>query len=139
MILRTVILTFFIALSCALQAQVHAVIGMLKEDVQELVKKEHREFSPDNSITKKQFNYLKYVNGKQTITWIIYFDEDDRCTATKKVCDYMEYDRVIKDLDNRCVATEKMEWECTLDDQVYTIGLTKEDWYFTVRERLKSL
>lgn len=139
MIPRTVILTFFILLSCALQAQDTPVIGMLKEDVQELVKKERREFSPDNSIKKKQFNYLKYVNGKQTITWIIYFDEDDRCTATKMVCDYMEYDRVLEDLDDRCEAIGDMEWEYTLDDQVYTIGLTEEDWYFTVRERMKSL
>lgn len=138
MIIRTVILVFMLTLPQLAGAQAISVIGMMKADVEELLKREYRDFSPDNSIVKKQFNYLKYVNGKQTITWIIYFDGDDRCAATKKVCDYTEYDRVIKNLDSQCEAAGKLTWECAADDQRYTITLTEQDWYFTLRETLNK-
>lgn len=136
MIRKSVILAFLLALAFNAGAQEISLIGMMKADVEEWMKNEHRDFSPDNSITKKQFNYLKYINGKQTITWLIYFSDDDRCTATKKVCDYSEYDRVVKDLNEQCEASGDLTWECTSGEQKFTISLSEEDWYFTLQERL---
>ncbi len=114
------------------------LIGMTKEDIKELVKREYRDFAVDNSIVKQQFNYLKYVNGRQTITWIIYFSDDDICTSTKKVCDYIEYDFVLDALNEYCKKQGKLTWECSSDGQDYIVSLVEQDWYFTMQQRLNE-
>ncbi|MEX0980617.1 MAG: hypothetical protein WDZ47_00880 [Bacteroidales bacterium] len=137
MLRRTVIL-LLIALPLKAVAQDMLLIGMTKEDIKALVKKEHRDFFIDKSIVKKQFNYLKYVNGRQTITWIIYFSDGDICTSTKKVCDYVEYDFVLDVLNDNCRKNGELTWECSSNGQNYIVSLVEQDWYFTVRQRLKE-
>ena len=138
MLLRTVILLILISLPARAWTQDVLLIGMTKENVKELVKKEHRDFSIDNSIVKQQFNYLKFVNGRQTITWIIYFSDDDICTSAKKVCDYTEYDFVLDELNENCRKRGGLTWECRSGSQKYTVSLVEEEWYFTVRQKLKE-
>jgi hypothetical protein len=138
MLVRTVILLIMIALPARGWAQELLLIGMSKEDVKELVKKEYRDFSIDNRIVKQQFNYLKYINGRQTITWIIYFSDDDICTSAKKVCDYIEYDYVLEALNENCKKKEELTWECSSESKDYTVSLVEQDWYFTVQQRLKD-
>lgn len=138
MLIRTVILLLLISLPARAWTQEVLLIGMMKEEVKELVKKEHRDFSTDNSIVKQQFNYLKFVNGRQTITWIIYFSDDDICTSAKKVCDYIEYDFVLDALNENCRKQARQTWECSFGSQDYTVSLVEEDWYFTVRQKLKE-
>ena len=136
MLLRTVILLLLISLTSGVWGQDVLLIGMSKEDVKALVKQEHRDFAPDNSIVRQQFNYLKYVNGRQTVTWIIYFSDDDICTSAKKVCDYTEYDFVLDALKDACKKIDKHTWRCRSGRQDYMVFLVEHDWYFTVQQRL---
>ncbi|MDA3822881.1 MAG: hypothetical protein PF450_09780 [Bacteroidales bacterium] len=138
MLRRTIILILLVSFPLMGKAQEISLIGMQKEEVKEVVKKEFRKYAQDNSIVRQQFNYLKYVNGSGTITWIIYFSDDDICTSTKKVCDYIEYDFVLDDLDEQCESTGDMKWEFTLEENTYTLTLEEKDWYFTLRERVKN-
>lgn len=138
MLLRTVILGFIFAASSLVQAQHDSFIGKTKEQVRDLLKTEFREFGPDNSIVKQQFNYLKYINGSQTITWIFYFTDEDVCRSTKKVCDYIEYDDVLKELDAQYERTGDMEWEFQSEGKPVQLLLKEEDWYFTVREQVRQ-
>ncbi len=69
-----------------------SVIDLTKEEVRVKVKEKHMEFRRDKSVVNQRFNYLKYVNGLRTRTWIIYFTEEDICRSSKLVCDYSEYD-----------------------------------------------
>lgn len=137
-LLQKIIPGIFLLAAITLQAQEHSFIGMSKDETEQRIKKEYSEYSQDNSIIKKQFNYLKYVNMSQTITWILYFSADDYCTGTKKVCDYIEYDVVIARLNKNCDAAGNNKWEYSDSDQEYMLLLEEEDWYFTVRERLKE-
>lgn len=132
--IRTIILGLFIAVSMQVQAQQLSFVGLTKEEVKEEIKNNYRTFSPDNSVVKQQFNYLKYVNGSQTITWIIYFSDDDICTSSKKVCDYAEYDFVLEDLNKNCKQVDDDVWEYSVDDRHFTLTLAELDWYFTIRE-----
>lgn len=136
--IRTIILSLFLSASVLVAGQSESLIGLHKEDVKEIVKKKYKDFGADNSIVKQQFNYLKYINGSQTITWIIYFSENDICTSTKKVCDYSEYDFVLEELNENFGNTGSMQWEYGTDDLKYEVTLVEEDWYFTVREKLKE-
>ena len=138
MLLRTVILLIFIAASTLLQAQHDTFIGKTKEEVRSIVKNDYREFGQDNSIVRQQFNYIKYVNASQSITWIIYFNDADVCRSTKKVCDYIEYDDVLKALDAQYKRTGDMQWEYTSGEAAIEVLMKEEDWYFTVREQRKQ-
>lgn len=138
MLKRTIILLAFVVFPIMGTSQAMSMIGMQKEEVKELIKSEHRKFGQDRSIVKQQFNYLKYVNGSGTITWILYFSADDICISTKKVCDYMEYDFVLDDLNENFESIGDMTWEFSSEGTTYTLTLEEKDWYFTLRERVKD-
>jgi len=110
------------------------MIDLTKEEVLVKVKEEHREFRRDKSVVNQRFNYLKYVNGLRTRTWIIYFTEEDICRSSKLVCDYGEYDKVLEDLNERCEKVGESEWSYKLESDTIQVVLTRQEWYFTVRE-----
>lgn len=110
------------------------MIGLEKEVVAELVREEHREFKRDQSVVNQQFNYLKFVNRMKTRTWILYFDKKDRCRSAKLVCDYSEMDDVVEELDSRYDRSGENTWEQGRGKAATTLTLTRQDWYFTVRE-----
>lgn len=127
-----------IALLAIVQISGQSIIGLTKEEVRVVVKERHKKLSPDKTIVKQQFNYLKFVNRAATITYIVYFSEDDIATSSKMVCDYAEYDFVLDDLDERCERKGKKTWEYSDGRDTYTVKLTDEEWYFTVRETKKA-
>lgn len=103
------------------------------------MKNEHRSFSQDNTIVKQKFNYLKYINGTQTITWVMYFNENDICRATKKICDFSIYDSVIEEMDEKYATVSENIWEFTDDyENTFIVTLKEEEWYFTLRETGKE-
>ncbi len=114
------------------------VIGMSKEEVKVFMKDKHRGFRLDNSVVKQRFNYLKYVNGLRTRTWIFYFTEKDLCKTSKKVCDYGEFDDIMSELNESFEAAGESRWVYTLKKDTVQVILTRQEWYFTVREAIKK-
>ncbi|MCK4749427.1 MAG: hypothetical protein KAT15_20375 [Bacteroidales bacterium] len=133
---KLIISGILLALSTTIHAQ--SMIGMSKEEVRARVKNEHREFRKDNTVVKQRFNYLKYINGIRTRTWILYFTDDDICKTSKLVCAYSEYDEVIEDLSKAYEKVDESKWEYTQADETYEVTVTKQEWYFTVRETRKE-
>ena len=115
-----------------------SLIGLTKEEVKVIVKKDYRRFRKDNSVVKQQFNYLKYVNVNKTRTWILYFTKEDICKTSKLICDYSEYDDVLDHLSTSYENVGESHWEYTKADDTFQVKLTKEEWYFTVRETSKE-
>ncbi len=130
--MKWIILGIAILINGALHAQ--PFIDQSKEEVKTRMKEEHKDFHPDRSVVKQAYNYLKYVNNNQTITWIIYFDEQDVCTASKKVCDYSEYDFIMDELDEKYDKAGKFQWKHLYRGHTFLIRLEEKDWYFTIRE-----
>lgn len=113
------------------------MIDRTKEEVLVLVKDNHKEFRRDKSIVNQRFNYLKYVNGLRTRTWIIYFTDEDICRSTKMVCDYGEFDEVLEELNEAYEKVGESEWAYELLSDTVHVTLVREEWYFTVREARK--
>lgn len=126
-----------IALLAVLQTNAQTLIGLTKEEVRVVVKEKHKKLTPDKSVVKQQFNYLKFVNRSATITYIVYFSDKDIATSTKMVCDYAEYDFVLDNLDEKYKRKGKNKWQYSDDLDTYTVELKNEEWYFTVRESKK--
>lgn len=133
---KLIISGFLLAFCTMINAQ--TMVGLSKEEVQAIVKKDHKQFRKDNSIIKQRFNYLKYVNGIKTRTWILYFDDKDICKTSKLVCDYAEYDEVIEGLSESFEKVGDSRWEFTHKGEVFEVNLIKQEWYFTVRETRKQ-
>ena len=115
-----------------------SVIGMPKEELKVFMKEKHRGFRLDNSVVKQRFNYLKYVNGLRTRTWIFYFTEKDICKTSKQVCEYGEFDKILAELNGSYEPVGESQWEYMLKKDTIRVTLTKQEWYFTVREARKK-
>ena len=126
----------FLGLGSQLSGQ--TMVGLSKSEVVTAVKEDHKGFKKDDSVIKQHYNYLKYVNGLQTRTWIIYFTEEDICRSTKLVCDYGEYDEVLEELNEGYKKVGESEWSYQLDHDSIHVVLARQEWYFTVREARKK-
>jgi hypothetical protein len=115
-----------------------SLIGLSKDQVKAVIRKEYGEFRKDQSVVRQQFNYLKYVNGQKSKTWIAYFSDEDICTGTKLVCDYSEYDEMLEDLDSKYSRTGEREWEYIYGTDTCSVNLSREEWYFVIREKKKD-
>jgi hypothetical protein len=113
------------------------MVGLSKEEVIAAVNKDHKEFHKDDSVIKQRFNYLKYVNGPRTRTWIIYFNDQDICRSSKMVCDYSDFDVVLKDINSRFRQKEESLWEFQVGSDTIQVELIRLEWYFTIRESKK--
>lgn len=132
--IRIAVLILLIAGGTGQNARAQTMIGLQKEEVKEIIKKEHKAFRRDQTVVNQRFNYLKYVNGLKTRTWILYFDDKDRCKTTKLVCDYNEFDEVLEELNDSFDITGEMKWEYREGKTLIEVSMSKQEWYFTVRE-----
>jgi hypothetical protein len=139
-----VLTSFFVLLTAmmfftVLPLKAQSMIDLTKEEVRTLVKDHHKGFRRDKSVVNQRFNYLKYVNGLRTRTWVFYFTEEDVCRSTKMICDYGEYDEVLDDLNKAYEKVGESEWNYALKkSDTVQISLTRQEWYFTVREARKK-
>ena len=133
LILTTVLLLFA---GSSLKGQ--SMIDLTKEEVRVMVKEKHMEFRRDRSVVNQRFNYLKYVNGLRTRTWIIYFTDEDICRSSKLVCDYGEYDEVLEEINDAHDKVGESEWSYDLNGDSIQVILARQEWYFTVREARKK-
>lgn len=111
-----------------------SMIDLSKEEVESIVRSEHKEFRPDKSVVNQRFNYLKYVNGLRTRTWILYFTQEDICRSSKLICDYDEFDEVLDDLNEAYENAGESKWYYVKNNDTIQLTLTRQEWYFTVRE-----
>ena len=135
--------SLFVVAACLLLLAVlplkgQSMIDLTKEEVRARVEDRHREFRRDKSVVNQRFNYLKYVNGLRTRTWILYFTDEDICRSSKLICDYGEYDEVLEDLNKRYEKVGESEWSYELKRDTIHVVLTRQEWYFTVREARKK-
>ncbi len=115
--------------------QAQHFIGLDKEQTRVLARKSG--FYEDNMTVSKKFNYLKFVNSADTKTLIVFFSDDDIAKHTRTVCDYSEYDFILKEYDEKYTKIDEDIWEYEEDDQVFQVNLEEKEWYFVVRSKKK--
>lgn len=131
---------FICAIILGLGSQVRGqtMVGLSKLEVLAAVKKDHREFHKDDSVIKQHYNYLKYVNGSRTKTWIIYFTDEDICKTSKVICDYSYFDKEVEEINDSYTRKGEYLWEYQLDSDTIQVQVIKQEWYFTIRETKKT-
>jgi len=111
-------------------------IGLNKEDTPKEVRKSG--FYPDNLTVSQKFNYLKFVNSSDTKTLIVFFSEDNISTHTRTVCDYSEYDHMLRDFNESYKKVSKNNWEYEVNSEKYEVTLEEKEWYFVIRIKKKQ-
>lgn len=127
-----------IILGLGVRLESQTMVGLTKEEVRVAVKRDHKNFRRDDSVIKQTFNYLKYVNGPRTKTWIIYFNDQDICKTSKLVCDYSDYDNMVEEISSKYRPAGENRWEFQLDSDTILVEVIKQEWYFTIRETKKT-
>jgi hypothetical protein len=123
-----------IILGACTMLEAQTLIGLSKEEVAERIQQDYREFRKDASVIRQQFNYIKYVNGIRTKTWILYFDGSDTCTSSKLICDYAELNDVLRGINAKYESAGEDVWEYTAGTDTIKVELQRQEWYFTIRE-----
>ncbi len=136
--MKTILFICTLILGLGSQLQSQTMVGLSKEEVKVAVKKNHKKFHRDDSVIRQQFNYLKYVNGRRTKTWIIYFNDLDTCKTSKLVCDYSDFDKIFEEINSKYNKTGENLWEFQHGSDTIQVELIKLEWYFTIRETRKT-
>lgn len=129
---------FFAALFLLLgpiSADAQHFIGLDKQETRKLARKSG--FYEDNMTVSKKFNYLKFVNSADTKTLIVFFSDSDIAKHTRTVCDYSEYDFVLKDFDNNYRKISENLWEYEENNEVFELTMEEKEWYFVIRSKKK--
>lgn len=131
---------FICAMILGLGSQVkgQTMVGLSKAEVISTMKKDHKKFFKDDSVIKQRYNYLKYINGPRTKTWIIYFNDEDICKSSKVVCDYSDFKQVFEEMNTKYDSTGEYLWEFQDGTDTIQVELLKLEWYFSVRESRKT-
>jgi hypothetical protein len=133
--MRSIVVIGFVLLFLIPGLQAQHFIGLSKTEAKTLARSSG--FFPDNMTTSQSFNYTKYVNSADTKTLIVFFSEQDISTHTKMICDYSEYDILIRKYDSEYKRIAKHKWEYTANKEVFTVEIDEVEWYFTVRVKKK--
>lgn len=115
------------------------LIGVDKNSMVNIVRKEMKGFNTDNSIRNQSFNYLKFINTAGTKTLFVFFDDKDICTNTRLVCDYGELEFVLNDLNQKYTLLSENNWKYTFKDETFLVNLEKKEWYFNVSTKKVDL
>ena len=113
------------------------LIGVKKEMVPDLVKKEMKGFRLDNTSRNNNYNYQKFLNTAGTKTLIVFYDEKNLSASTRMVCDYSEFDFMLDDMNTKFRKKGQDIWEYTANKQKFEVTLRKDEWYcvFSTKKR----
>lgn len=113
-------------------------IGLHKNEIKVRMENKMKEFNLDESSVNRTFNYLKYVDYLAQQTILFFLDENDICTASKWICDYVLLDEKIDELNSSYNKTGDHAWQYEHNDVIYEVTLEEEDWFFSIITRQKK-
>lgn len=133
MIRKTLLFILLSVGSFTLNAQ--AFIGMGREDVLKTMRIEKPDFRYDDNVKNEKFNYLKYISDSGLETWIIVFDNEERCKAVRATCASSMMTQKRKELDALYTKEGADKWSYSYRTGSISVELKNETWYFTITYR----
>lgn len=108
------------------------LIGLTKDEVGKEVKASYPNFFIDNTSVNHTYKYLKYIDRNNEQTLLVFLSENDICTSTKLMVDYMYLDGMKKDLNKKYKKAGTNKWTYTRGNTAYQITLKREEWFFSL-------
>jgi hypothetical protein len=120
------------------ETQAQNYIGMTKDDIIVEMNTSHKSFKLNTSNVNPYYKYLKYEDNINEITILFFLSENDKCTLVRKMCDYMNINEEIDDLNKKYKPIGKDKWSYTIKGKIYLVTLLEEEWYFTITTKQKK-
>jgi hypothetical protein len=108
------------------------VIGLPKQEVMRVIQEEYKNFGLDNTSRNTTFNYLKYIDKINEQTLLCMLSDKDICTSVKLICDYMNLEEKIDELNQRGTRLNDTTWTYLYNKQKFVVKLKKEEWFFSL-------
>jgi hypothetical protein len=85
-------------------------IGMHKDSIQKVIRKDFPDFRIDNSTTNSVYKYLKMVDRVNEQTVLFFLSDNNKCTRVRWMSDYSNLDDIRKLLDGRYKRMGDKRW-----------------------------
>jgi|WetSurMetagenome_2_1015567.scaffolds.fasta_scaffold105323_2 hypothetical protein len=131
---KTALVAFLFSLS-VLSVQAQVFIGSGKNDVLTTMKSDKPDFMNDQTVHNDKYNYLKYISDDQTETWIIVFDNEEKCKCVMVTCEMYKLSEKRKELNELYTKRGDDKWSLDQHTGNILIDLKNETWYFTITYR----
>jgi hypothetical protein len=112
-------------------------IGMNKDDISKYMTTNHPDFKYIDDAVNKAYKYMKYVDHDEYQTWLFFLSEDEHCTVTKLISDYVYYDRLTATLDKNYKKEGTNTWTFRDQGVDYIVELKKDEWFFSIITKKK--
>ena len=127
---RTLVISLLLISSCFAGAQ--DFIGMNERGVRRIMSEENPGMTIDEKFRNDTFRYLKYSSGNEKETWLIFFDENGKCSGVRITCDNSFLAGKRKELNTLYKPAEQDSWTHRSGSDEISIRLKDETWFFTI-------
>lgn len=107
-------------------------IGLPEDSVKKVIETECPDLNLSTNTVNKVYHYLKFEKSDGMQTTLVFLDDSNNCRYVKNMYDYVIWDRVIQDLNNKFSRRNDSLWISENKDKKIVSELKKEEWYFTV-------
>ncbi len=117
---------------CASGLWAQDYLGMESSGLVALMKKEHPEFLWQDQVRNDRFRYLKFVDVRDSRTWLFFLDEENRCRVIRMMYDYTYLDPTLEWLNERFTKAGPDRWTGRRDNGNLEVEMVRGEWFFTV-------
>lgn len=136
--IKLLIALVFLLSGLAIQMNAQNYIGMHKNKIHEIMKKNYPTLKLNTNVVNHDYKYLKYEDKINEITVLFFLSEDDKCTLVRRMCDYSNINDELQYLNSKYKPAGKNTWFYEDGGKKYLVTLEEGEWYFTITTKLKK-
>jgi hypothetical protein len=107
------------------------LIGYHGKEIRKYMDENYQDMNLEQ-IANSSFNYLKYSDNQETITWIFFLNNDTICKSERMICDKTIKKDKVKEFNSKYKANGENKWIDSRDGRDYLIEISDEKWSFVV-------
>ncbi len=127
------IISVLLLLSHPLNSQ--NLVGMKEQAVKKHVSTKMADFIQETDFVNSTFRYQRYVTNDGLQTLLVFFNDKGVCHEVRLSFDRSLLTTKMKELDTFYKKIAEMVWSENRGSRSYTITLTDDTWYYTLRFR----
>jgi hypothetical protein len=109
------------------------LVGMKESDVVKYMSGNMQKYSMEKDIVNDTHKYLRYSTGDGMQTLLLFFDDKGYCKEVRLNLDRSLYNSKIRELDSSYSKQSSSEWTETKGKRLYSITMTDDTWYYTLK------
>ncbi len=109
------------------------LVGMRESDVAKYMSGNMQNFSVEKDIVNGVHKYLRYSTNDGMQTLLFFFDEKGFCQEVRLSLDRSLHTSKVKELNSLYTVKSDSEWTDTKGKRKYSITMTDDSWYYTLK------